>query len=442
MKVAIVTFGCRVNQYESEAMAEELEVRGFVLVPPEEAHIVIINTCVVTHRAEADSRKALHRAKRRGQKAVVVGCWPQLDPEAPLGLGAEAVVGNDRKDRIAEVLRRVIQGEVVSEVGGLGPKFRHLRLGRPRFHTRALLKIQEGCDARCTYCVVPLVRGPSRSLRPEEVLRALESFAEEGVVEVVLTGVNLGRWGRDLGGGMDLAGLLREIEKAPSPPRIRLSSIEPQEVTPELIETVASSRKLCPHLHLPLQSGSDEVLEAMGRPYRVRDFRGLVLRIKEAIADCAIGTDVIVGFPTEDEEAFHETQRLIEELPLSYLHVFPFSPRPGTAAARLADSVPEKLKRERVQVLRELGRGKREAFIKGFVGRRLQVLVEGRKQEGFLTGLSRNYIRCLLQGDAPVGREVEVRVVDVQGERALCQVLKDQEAHPHKGGDEQGVEDV
>ncbi len=433
MRVAFLTFGCKVNQYESEAMAQALERAGWELATVEEADLIVINTCVVTAKAEAEARKALRRAKRTGAKVVVAGCWPQLDPQGPLQLGADGALGNEEKAEIVAVVERVLQGEQVLQVGDISEAegFPFLPLDRPRFRTRALLKIQEGCDARCAYCVVPLVRGRPRSLPLEEVLRALQGLAREGIKEVVLTGVHLGRWGKDLRPPLDLVELLRRIETAETPPRIRLSSVEPQEISQELIALLASSEKLCPHLHVPLQSGSERVLKAMGRPYTPSQFRDLIHRIVGQLPGVAVGTDLIVGFPSEDEEAFSETYRLVEALPLAYLHVFPFSVRPGTEAAGLPGRVDERLKRQRVRALRELGQRKRREFYSRFLGERLSVLVEGKEEGGLLTGLSRNYLRCLIAGaEGMVGEEVEVEVKGLQGERALCEVLSYESRSP------------
>ncbi len=412
MRVAFVTVGCKVNQAESEAMAELLREGGWEIVPyGEGSDLVVLNTCVVTAKAEADSRKWLRRIRREipGARVIVTGCWPQLDPEAPIAIGADAVLGNQEKASIGEAAQAVMEGVSFQAVGEIRRtrKIFSLPIRRPRFHTRAFLKVQDGCNARCRYCVVPLVRGRERSLPPEEVLKALKGLEEEGVREVVLVGIHLGVYGRDLSPPMSLRELLLLLEEASTPPRIRLSSIEPDEVDEGLLQVIASSKKICPHLHLPLQSGDERVLREMGRKYSPGYFRDLISSIRSRMPDAAIGVDVLVGFPGEDEGAFQRTYRLIEELDVTYLHVFPFSPRPGTPASSLPHQVSDGVKKGRVMELRRLGQKKRLDFYSRYVGRRLQVLIEGRRREG-IRGLSRNYLFCLLEdGSLPLGEEIE-----------------------------------
>lgn len=298
-----------------------------------------------------------------------------------------------------------------------------LQATRFRRHTRAFLKIQDGCNARCSYCIVPLARGRSRSIPPAHVLASLKGLKKAGYEEVVLTGIHLGAYGLDLAPGTTFLELLEQIETGGTPGRIRLSSLEPQEVTPELVSFIASSQKICPHFHLPLQSGADEVLKRMKRPYTGTFFRDLVLDISEHIPDAAIGVDVMVGFPGEDEAAFGQTYDLLQELHLSYLHCFPFSPRPGTLAARMSGQVAERVKKERAQILRGLSREKRRAFYSRFIDQPLTFLIEHRREKGMLRGISRNYIFCLLEGDDELmGREVEGVLLDVQGERGMGKI--------------------
>lgn len=292
----------------------------------------------------------------------------------------------------------------------------------PSSHPR-LSEIQDGCNARCSYCIVPLARGRSRSLSPASVLASLERQKAAGYEEAVLAGIHLGAYGLDLDSKTTLLGLLELIEEAETPPRIRLSSLEPQEVTPELINCVSSSRKICSHLHLPLQSGADEILKRMNRPYTGAFFRNLVLGISEQMPQAAIGVDVMVGFPGEDEQAFGQTYDLLQELPVSYFHCFPFSPRPGTPAATMSGQVGERTKKERVQLLRDLSREKRRAFYSRFVDEPLSLLIEHRRVDGNLRGISRNYIFCLLEGgDELMGREVEAMLIEVKGEQAIGRV--------------------
>lgn len=417
MRVSVVNFGCKVNQFEGEAMAELLRQRGFEVVEPQQADLVLLNACVVTHRAQAEGRKALRRYKRMGKKVVVCGCWPELDGKDPLALGADGVFGNSQKAQVADLCLRVLRGERVQELGQQ-ESFLCLPVPLPRTRTRAFLKIQDGCDQNCAYCVVPLVRGRPRSMPEEEVLRALSDLARAQVKEVVLCGIHLGKWGMDLRPPKTLTGLLARLEEVDTPPRIRLSSIEPQEVTEELIGLLARSRKLCPHLHLPIQSASPKVLSLMGRPYTQEEVSQLIGRLFREIPNLALGADFIVGFPQESEEDFQMTLSFVAGHPLSYLHVFPYSPRPGTPASSFPGQVPEGVKLQRVERLRHLGTEKRKAFYRSFIGKELEVLSEGAKRGKFF-GLSRNYIRCLIDLPVPAGVEVRCLGLGLEGEKLL-----------------------
>ena len=429
-RLAIVTLGCKVNQCESEAVAGAMEQEGWEVVPfGPDADCVIVNTCVVTARAQADSRRWICRARRAMPRGLllVTGCFPQIDPQGVAALGADGVVGNQEKGCIAgivEVLRRG-KGPVI-EVGDIAQAGQLSDLQGNCFcrHTRAFLKIQDGCNAGCSYCIVPLARGRSRSLPPTAVLAALKRLREAGYQEAVLAGIHLGVYGLDLDSKITLLELLERIEAGETPSRIRLSSLEPPEATEELIAFISSSQKICPHFHLPLQSGADEILERMHRPYTRAFFRDLVLGLSERMPRAAIGVDVIVGFPGEDEQDFGQTYDLLRELPISYLHCFPFSPRPGTPAATMTEQVGERTKKERVQLLRGLSKEKRWAFYSRFIGEPLTFLIEHRRVQGMLRGISRNYIFCLVEGeDELMGREVEATLLEVQGEKAIGKIL-------------------
>jgi threonylcarbamoyladenosine tRNA methylthiotransferase MtaB len=427
--VAIVALGCKVNQFEGEAMGEAMEAKGWELVPfGPGADCAIINTCVVTARAQADSRRWIHRARRAnpGGLLLAVGCYPQIDPQGVISLGADGVVGNQEKGTIPAIVEEMRRGTGgVIRVGAIReaetPPDLHIHCFRR--HTRAFLKIQDGCNAQCSYCIVPLARGRSRSVPSSDVLASLRQLAAAGYREVVLTGIHLGAYGLDLNPQATLLGLLRQLEEEEVPPRIRLSSLEPQEATPELIDWIASSRKLCPHLHLPLQSGDNETLRRMNRFYTAAFFRDLVPRISEKMPHAAIGVDVMVGFPGEDEQAFGRTYDLIQALPISYLHCFPFSPRPGTTASGFARQVGEREKQERVLALRNLSREKRRAFYSRYLNQTLSLLIEHRREGGQLRGLSRNYLFCLVEGgDELMGHEVEAVLLAVKGERGIGRI--------------------
>ncbi len=404
-KVAITTVGCKVNQFESEALHTSLVERGYEVVSfGEGADISIINTCTVTHRADFQSRQLVRKALRLNPKSllVVTGCYSQVEPEVFLKMeGVRYILGNKEKDHLPDLLPLMEKGEIpkilVSNIGeetsfstSLPHSFFH--------HTRAFLKIQDGCNGQCSYCIVPRARGPSRSLSPEKIFEQMRILKEKGFKEVVLTGVHLGCYGVDLNPPFSLQRLLESIEGMETPDRIRLSSIEPKDFSSSLISTLSQSKKICPHFHIPIQSGDDEILKRMNRDYDRSFLIDLIQGLKEKISEASIGVDLIIGFPGETEERFERTYQLIDSLPISYLHVFPFSKRKGTPAARLSPQLPESRIKERTDLIRRLGREKRKAFNRQFLNKELDVLVEDRrdKETGKWVGISRNYIPVLL----------------------------------------------
>jgi threonylcarbamoyladenosine tRNA methylthiotransferase MtaB len=418
MRISVVTQGCKVNQSESGALEEILEARGHELVPfGEVADAVVVNTCTVTHRSDRDARALIRRAKRSnpGARVIVTGCYAQINPETLSALGADAVVGTGAKQDIPDLIEGGNQGIFV-EVPPRSPLL-PLGLRKLRGRSRAFFKVQEGCEAFCSYCIVPYARGPSRSLPLNSVCSGLAELREGGNGEVVLTGVHLGFWGRDLDPPRTFSELLDAAEKS-GIPRIRLSSLEPREVTPEVVERLASSPVLCPHLHVPLQSGSDHILRAMGRPYSSAEFREAVLTAHGGVPGICLGFDVIVGFPGEDDAAFRETLGLLEGMPFAYLHVFPFSARRGTRAWDLPERVPETVVKERAAALRALSRRRWRAFQELHLGKSLAALPEGSAVEGRLKLTTRSYISVVVPWSGPVPpreQKVEITRVDSQG---------------------------
>jgi threonylcarbamoyladenosine tRNA methylthiotransferase MtaB len=411
MKASIVTMGCKVNQFESTAMLEMLRADGYELSPPENVDLVVLNTCAVTGRAESEAISLLRRLRRQNPQAKLIGlgCLAQINPGRLEGL-CDLILGQSQKSALTKFIGLPVGTALVSSqpgpIGDLGDP-------RPR-RTRALHKIQDGCDAFCSYCAVPMARGPSRSFGPDRVLSGLESYLDMGVREVVLTGIHLGLWGRDLQPGRDLSVLLREIDRAMGPRlsglRIRLSSLEPLEV-PLALEAICGFNWLAPHIHAPIQSGSDRILGRMGRPYSKDQALGILLDVKASMPDLNLGTDLLIGFPGESDDDFEETLSLAEALPLGYLHVFPFSPRPGTKASRLEDQISPALKRARVARLKNLDKAKRAAFLESQVGRWRPAIVENsHHRSGRLKVLTDNYIPALLPEGCPVspGAAVEV----------------------------------
>jgi threonylcarbamoyladenosine tRNA methylthiotransferase MtaB len=403
-RIAITTLGCKINQFESAAMAESLGREGFLVVPfADEADIYLINTCTVTARTDAESRRLIRRARNRqpAAKIVVTGCYAQVAFDQLREMsGVHLILGNSEKKGIAELLREI--GEeprvLVSDIS-LERQAAGITLESFAEHTRVFLQVQNGCDAFCSYCIVPYARGRSRSVPLAEALDGIKSFAAKGFKEVVLTGIHLGGYGLDLTPRQSLLGLLTAVDEGELVPRLRVGSIEPTEITTPLVRFFATSKIICPHLHIPLQSGDDRVLERMNRRYNTSRFREVIEELAATIPDICIGCDVIAGFPGETDGEFETTYRLIDALPIAYLHVFPFSPRQGTPAATMPSQAPGGVIRERAAALRRLSERKKRAYHERFVGRELEVLVQERKEGGMVKGLSRNYIPVMLPGD-------------------------------------------
>ncbi|MDR0621839.1 MAG: MiaB/RimO family radical SAM methylthiotransferase [Deltaproteobacteria bacterium] len=401
MKASIINMGCKVNQFESTAMLEMLKTSGYELSAPKDVDLVVLNTCAVTGRAESEAISILRRLRRHNPQAKVigVGCLAQINPDRLQGL-CDLVLGQGQKSSLPELIKMPSGTTLVP------PKAEPIGdLGDPKpWRTRALHKIQDGCDAYCAYCAVPLARGPSRSFGLDRVLSGLESYLEMGEKEVVLTGIHLGLWGRDLEPSHDLSVLLSEIDRALGPKltamRLRLSSLEPLEV-PQVLDALLDYDWLVPHIHTPIQSGSDAILKRMGRPYTRDHVSCLIVNLKLLMPHVNIGTDVLVGFPGETDEDFQQTLELVENLPFGYLHVFPFSPRPGTRAANLEGQVPPEVKRGRVSKLKKLDVEKRLKFINQQIGDTRQAIIENTlHRSGRMKALTDNYIPALLQPDA------------------------------------------
>ncbi|HEY1268157.1 MAG TPA: tRNA (N(6)-L-threonylcarbamoyladenosine(37)-C(2))-methylthiotransferase MtaB [Candidatus Binatia bacterium] len=412
MRIAITTLGCKINQYDSAVIQSRLEGRHAIVRFEDEADFYIVNACTVTDRADWEARQLVRRAKRRSPDArvLVTGCYAQVSPaEIARVPDVDYVVGLNRMDDLVRCIEdngteKISVGDVQRERGVpvLGAR------ALPG-HTRAFLKIQEGCDYSCTYCIIPTARGLSRSVAPQAILAEIAALAERGYREIVLTGIHLGGYGRDLAPRLDLTALIEMIlEKSPVR-RLRLSSLDPREVPERLLNLVAASDVLCPHLHICAQAGDDRILKAMRRNYDTAYYRDIVVRARELLPDAALGSDIIVGFPGESEDDFERQMEYFAALPLTYFHVFPYSVRSGTPAAALSGHVPAAVKKERAKKLRELGARKKKSFARSFVGRRLGVLLESRAKNGALTGYSRNYLTVAANGGR-VNDEVEVAV--------------------------------
>ena len=435
ISVAYATLGCRLNQVDTQQIQARLEARGFRSAPStERADVVVVNTCTVTSRAEFSDRQAIRRAARAnpGARLVVTGCWAQTSPQRVAALpGVDLVVGNADKARIAELIERLVSGDAlpqiqVGDISGV----RTIETAPPGAtpgRSRAFLKIQDGCQHRCAFCIVPLARGSSRSLDPGMVLDRARRLVEAGHPEIVLTGVDLGHYGADLAPRTTLASLVDAIGRIEGLRWLRLSSMLPAYFTEDLLCALAESPVIAPHFHVPLQSGSDRVLRSMRRPYTLAMYRAVVERLAAISARVALGADVIAGFPGETDLDFRETLSAIRSLPLSYLHVFPYSDRQGTEATDPAGRLGHvaradaRVVRARADALHALGAEKRHGFRQDLVGRAEDVLVLERRDgvSGGLVGLTGHYVEVVFDGPDDLTRGLaRVRVTEAGAERA------------------------
>lgn len=404
LAVCFVTLGCKVNQTESEAVAQLFREAGYLVVDAsEEADVVVVNTCTVTNMGDSKSRRVIRRMIREHPESVVVvmGCYAQTAPGEVLGIeGVDLVLGTQDRMKMLEWIEHVkIERKPQNAVHEIweAEEFEELSQLSAEHRARALLKIQEGCNQFCTYCIIPYARGPLRSRLPENALAEARRLVEAGHPEIVLTGIHTGYYGQDLrgelGGAWDLARLVRKLVEIPELSRLRLSSIEPMEYTPELIESIVSSDKVCPHLHMPLQSGNDRILSRMNRPYTLNEYKGLLERVRQRIPDVAVTTDIIAGFPGETEDDHASTLEFVKSCGFSGINVFPYSKRKGTPAADYPDQVPKQVKERRVKELLLVARVSQDEFVRRFIGKSVEVLIEWIDPQGRAIGHTPHYIQ-------------------------------------------------
>ena len=429
----IATLGCKVNQYESAYLQRRLQEKGWIPVPPgEPSEVTIVNTCIVTQAASHQSRQEIRKAIRENEEGVVaaIGCYGQAFPEELRSIkGLGLIAGNVEKGRVPDLLLSAVDSGDRADFSVPFPHGMHFEMmdikkfpGR----SRAFLKIQDGCESFCSYCIVPFSRGPYRSLPRDDVMRVMENLAAEGYREVVLTGIHLGKYGIDLGAKENLKSVLRAIGKRDFPLRVRLSSLEPGEIDDDLIDMMASEKWLCRHFHIPLQSGDDGVLKRMGRTYSSRTFGALLKKIHAAIPLVAIGVDVMTGFPGENHAAYSNTLALLDDLPVSYLHVFPYSRRPGTSAAGFPAQIPPPEKKKRAAELRSLGTLKRQHFYESCKGSVLQVVAETwrTKESNFFKGISDNYVPVLFPSHSFLQNHLySVKIDKVEADHVIGQMV-------------------
>ena len=432
----VQNFGCRATQADGAAIEQQLANKGLTRsATPIDADVVILNTCTVTAAADQDARAAIRRIHRENPQAkiMVTGCYAQRAPAEIAALpGVTWVVGNSHKHQAAEIASGTFNNFVSLENVSLsaapfslvGDIFAHTELiAAPVFaaedafsRTRPNLKVQDGCNNRCSFCIIPSVRGQSRSMPLERVLAEAQALATAGYREIVLSGINLGRWGRDLAPAQRFEQLLRALLKHSDVEKIRISSVEPMDWSDELIELVAGSSRIAKHAHVPLQSGSDKVLRRMHRRYRPWNYAEKIRKIREAMPDAAIGADVMAGFPGETGELFEDSRNFIEQLPFTYLHVFTYSSRPGTPSASMREQVPVAVARERNRILRELSAQKNLEFRRRFLGGMLEAITLQAGDDLFTHALTDNYLKARIPGRHQPNQWMKVEVSEIAAE--------------------------
>ncbi len=421
MKIAFSTLGCKINQYDSAFMKESLKERFQIVSFDDIADVYVINTCTVTAKSDYQSRQLVRRAVKKNEKAkiIVAGCYPQSNPEAFMSIdGVDVILGNQEKLELERYLKDTDKEQTPKVyVNKTAETFFHSDIRVFPNRTRAILKVQDGCSAFCAFCIVPYVRGKARSAVPEWVIRQINNFLNAGYKEIVLSGVSLGTYGKDISPKKSLSWLVKEILEHTEIQRIRISSVEPEDVTDELIDLVSSEDRICKHIHLPLQSGDNGILSRMKRQYDSAYFRNLILKIKERMPEIGLGTDIIVGLPEEDETAYKNSVRMIEELPFTYIHVFTYSKRRDTEAFNFKEQVPENVKKERSRRLIQIGKNRSMQFKNSFINKTVDALIESEKDKktGMLKGLTGNYLKVFIRSDNNVikNKILPVKIIEI-----------------------------
>lgn len=425
MKVAIQSLGCKVNLYESEYITDQFQKAGYEIVPFQEiADVYIINTCSVTNTSDVKSRKVIHQAIRRNPDAciVAIGCFIEANHDYHED-GVDILLGNANKSKVLEYVERYWQTKQKADyfVTPIPEKFDDMTMSTFLGRTRAFIKIQDGCENFCSYCIIPYVRGKCRSKNFQTVLEEIQNYVQHGYKEVVLTGIHTGNYGVDL--GTDFAALLREIVKINGLVRLRISSIEITELTDEVLQIIRDNDVIVDHLHIPLQAGSDKILRLMNRKYDLAYFKQKMEQIREIRPDISLTTDIIVGFPFETEEDFQDTLSFVREVQFSKVHVFPYSRRSGTVAADMAEQVPGDVKKDRVRRLLALSKELETEYMKKFIGKTLPVLMEVNRTD-YSLGHTSNYLLVKVPGEYQSEDLVDVTITDVSYPYCLGEVSR------------------
>lgn len=427
-KAAFYTLGCKVNQYETEAMIELFKNEYYEIVSFDEyADVYVINTCTVTNLGDRKSRQMIRRAKKINPDSivVVVGCYVQTAPEEVQAIeGVNIVVGTDHRSKIIELIRQYEEEQnminAVDDIMNV-KTFEELSVHQLEGRTRAYLKIQEGCNQFCTYCIIPYARGPIRSRQPENIMKEVKNLVNNGFKEIVLTGIHVASYGKDLE-DMDLLKIIEMVHTIDGLKRIRLSSIEPRIITEEFVNRIKSLPKICPHFHLSLQSGCDTTLKRMNRKYDTAQFKKAVDLLRENIEDIALTTDIIVGFPGETEEEFKASYNFVKEIGFAQIHVFKYSPRKGTPAAKMSNQISPEIKDKRSHQMILLGEEMQKSFLTKQVGKTLEVLFENLvdNQKDFYEGYTPNYLKVNAYSKENIENEIlKVKIKEVQNDTLI-----------------------
>ena len=423
-KVAFYTLGCKVNQYETEAMLELFEKEGYEKAETEDyADVYVINTCTVTHMSDRKSRQYIRRMKKKNPDAIiaVVGCYSQVSPEEILSIDeVNLVMGTNDRKKIVEEVKKIDASRKVSTVDDIMKvkAFEEIEINKTNGKTRAFMKIQDGCDRYCSYCIIPYARGRVRSRDLESIVKEVENLASNGYKEVVLTGIHVASYGKDIkDSDIKLLDVIKQINDIEGIEIIRLSSVEPILFTDEFVEAVSTMDKVCPHYHLSLQSGCDETLKRMKRRYTTEEYKAIVDRLRAAIPNVSITTDVIVGFPGETNEEFDKTYEFLKDIELTHMHVFKYSPRKGTPAATMENQVDPSTKHDRSEKLLQLNEENFNKFGQKMLDKEFNVLFEQKVGDNKYEGLTENYVKVIVESDNDISEQIlKVKIKDVKNE--------------------------
>ena len=423
-KVAFYTLGSKVNQYETEAMLELFEKEGYEKAETEDyADVYVINTCTVTHMSDRKSRQYIRRMKKKNPDAIiaVVGCYSQVSPEEILSIDeVNLVMGTNDRKKIVEEVKKIDASRKVSTVDDIMKvkAFEEIEINKTNGKTRAFMKIQDGCDRYCSYCIIPYARGRVRSRDLESIVKEVENLASNGYKEVVLTGIHVASYGKDIkDSDIKLLDVIKQINDIEGIERIRLSSVEPILFTDEFVEAVSTMDKVCPHYHLSLQSGCDETLKRMKRRYTTEEYKAIVDRLRAAIPNVSITTDVIVGFPGETNEEFDKTYEFLKDIELTHMHVFKYSPRKGTPAATMENQVDPSTKHDRSEKLLQLNEENFNKFGQKMLDKEFNVLFEQKVGDNKYEGLTENYVKVIVESDNDISEQIlKVKIKDVKNE--------------------------